>query len=104
MYAVIQENGSRQHRVVVGQKIKIEKLSEEVGSQIEFDKVLLVVDGSNATFGQPFIQGAKVTAKVVEAGRDDKIIVTKFKRRKHHMKRQGHRQHYLEVEIVSIAA
>ena len=101
MYAVIL-TGGKQYRVAEGQKLKIELLDVEAEKTVEFDKVLLVADGENITIGRPYVDGAKVTAKVIAHGRDKKIRVVKFKRRKQHLKWQGHRQYLTVVEITKI--
>ena len=101
MYAVI-VSGGKQHRVKEGETLKLEKLEVETGSSVEFDRVLLVVNGDDVKVGAPVVDGAKVTAEVVSHGRHDKINIIKFRRRKHHMKRQGHRQWFTEVKITGI--
>lgn len=101
MYAVI-ATGGKQYRVTEGQVLRLEKLTSEVGQQHEFEKVLLLSDGEKSTLGAPYIEGAKVHAEVVEHGRAAKVKILKFKRRKHHMKRMGHRQHYTAVRIKTI--
>ncbi len=101
MYAVI-VSGGKQHRVVEGETLKLEKIETETGGAIEFDRVLMIVDGDTIQIGAPVVEGAKVTAEVVSHGRADKIHIIKFRRRKHHMKRQGHRQWYTEVKITGI--
>ena len=103
MYAVI-ESGGKQHRVVEGETLKLEKLEVATGETLEFDKVLLVNDGSAAKVGTPLVVGAKVTAEVVAHGRHDKVKIVKFRRRKHSMKQAGHRQWYTEVKITGISA
>ncbi|PIQ43166.1 MAG: 50S ribosomal protein L21 [Gammaproteobacteria bacterium CG11_big_fil_rev_8_21_14_0_20_46_22] len=103
MYAVI-ETGGKQYKVAQGQRLKVEKLDLEAGNTVEFNKVMLLADGVNITLGQPFVEGAMVEADVVSHGRHRKIKILKFKRRKHHMKRQGHRQGYTEIEIKAIKA
>lgn len=102
MYAVI-ASGGKQHRVTEGERLKLEKIDAEVGANIEFDQVLLVGSGEDIKIGQPVVEGAKVTAEVVAHGRGDKIRIIKFRRRKHHMKRMGHRQWFTEVRITGIA-
>ncbi|WP_416885818.1 50S ribosomal protein L21 [Marinospirillum sp.] len=102
MYAVI-KSGGKQYRVKEGQTLKLEKIEVATGESIQFDEVLLVSDGENIKVGAPVVAGAKVTAEVVDHGRGDKIRIIKFRRRKHHMKRQGHRQWYTEVKITGIA-
>ena len=103
MYAVI-KSGGKQHRVVEGEVLKLELIDAEPGSAIEFDEVLLVADGGDVKIGAPVVEGSKVTAEVVTHGRGDKIKIIKFRRRKHHMKRMGHRQWYTEVKITGISA
>ncbi|MCL1482629.1 MAG: 50S ribosomal protein L21 [Marinobacter sp.] len=97
MYAVI-VSGGKQHRVKEGETLKLEKLEVETGSNIEFDRVLLIANGDDVNVGAPVVEGAKVTAEVVSHGRHDKIQIIKFRRRKHSMKRQGHRQWFTEVK------
>lgn len=101
MYAVI-VSGGKQHRVKEGETLKLEKLEVETGGSVEFDRVLLVANGDDVKVGAPVVDGAKVTAEVVSHGRHDKINIIKFRRRKHHMKRQGHRQWFTEVKITGI--
>ena len=101
MYAVI-VSGGKQHRVKEGETLKLEKLEVETGGSVEFDRVLLVANGDDVKVGAPVVDGAKVTAEVVSHGRHDKVNIIKFRRRKHHMKRQGHRQWFTEVKITGI--
>ena len=103
MYAVI-VSGGKQHRVKEGETLKLEKLEVETGGSVEFDRVLLVANGDDVKVGAPVVEGAKVTAEVVSHGRHDKVNIIKFRRRKHHMKRQGHRQWYTEIKITGITA
>ncbi|AMX01626.1 50S ribosomal protein L21 [Microbulbifer thermotolerans] len=103
MYAVI-ESGGKQHRVEEGEVLRLEKLEVATGETIDFDKVLMVVDGDKINIGAPVVDGAKVTAEVVSHGRGEKVKIIKFRRRKHSMKRQGHRQWYTEVKITGIKA
>jgi large subunit ribosomal protein L21 len=101
MYAVI-VSGGKQFRVIEGQTLKLEKISADVGDTIDFEHVLMIADGDQVKVGVPYVEGGKVVGSVVSHGRHDKIIILKFKRRKHHMKRMGHRQHYTEVKITQI--
>jgi len=101
MYAVI-VSGGKQHRVIEGEVLKLEKIEVETGGTIDFDRVLLVVNGEDVKIGEPNVAGAKVTAEVVSHGRHEKVKILKFKRRKHHMKQMGHRQWYTEVKITGI--
>ncbi len=103
MYAVI-VSGGKQYRVKEGQTVRLEKLPAELGSNVEFDRILLVGKGDDIKIGAPVVDGAKVTGEVVEHGRGKKVTILKFKRRKHHMKRQGHRQSFTEVKITGISA
>jgi large subunit ribosomal protein L21 len=102
MYAVIQ-TGGKQYRVSEGDTLRIEKLVADEGATVEIDKVLLVADGDNVRVGQPFIAGGKVTATVKSQGRAKKVHIIKFRRRKHHMKHQGHRQWFTELTITGIS-
>jgi large subunit ribosomal protein L21 len=101
MYAVI-ISGGKQHRVVEGETLKLEKIEAATESTIEFDQVLMVGEGADVKIGAPFVAGAKVTAEVIAQGRHKKVTIMKFKRRKHHMKRAGHRQWFTEVKITGI--
>lgn len=103
MYAVI-ETGGKQYRVSEGDTVRVEKLDAETGASVEIDKVLMVADDGRFTLGRPFVDGTKVTAEVTSHGRHDKIKIIKFRRRKHHMKRQGHRQWFTELKITGITA
>lgn len=103
MYAVIKAGG-KQYRVASGEKLRIEQLVAEVGSEIVLDQVLMVADGDNVTLGTPVLSGASVKAKVIGHGRGDKVRIFKMRRRKHYRKSQGHRQNYTEIEILGIAA
>ncbi|MGQ9426844.1 50S ribosomal protein L21 [Gilvimarinus sp. F26214L] len=104
MYAII-EAGGKQHRVSEGETLKLEKIKNvEAGGAVEFDRVLLVANGDDVKIGAPVVDGAKVTAEVIGNGRHDKVKIIKFRRRKHSMKRQGHRQWYTEVKITGIKA
>jgi len=104
MYAVI-KTGGKQYRVKEGEVLKIEKLELETGSAgsaVDFDQVLLIANGEDVKVGAPVVEGAKVSAEVVSHGRGDKVTIIKFRRRKHSMKRQGHRQWFTEVKITGI--
>ena len=103
MYAVI-ATGGKQYRVAEGDRLRVERLDEEEGAEIEFDRVLLVGDGDQITVGRPFVENGKVAATVKSHGRSGKIKVVKFKRRKNYLRRHGHRQHFTELEIKSITA
>lgn len=101
MYAVI-TSGSKQFTVREGDTLKLEKLDLDVGASVDFDQVLMVSNGDNIQIGKPFVSGCKVTASVVGQGRHKKILIVKFRRRKHHRKQMGHRQYFTEVKIDKI--
>jgi len=101
MYAVI-KTGGKQYRVSAGEKVKIESIPAEVGSQIELNQVLMVADGDKITAGTPLVAGAVVKATVVAHGRGEKVTIFKLRRRKHYRKTLGHRQNYTEIEINGI--
>lgn len=103
MYAVI-VTGGRQYRVAQGETLRVEKLDAEAGAELKLDQVLLVGSGEGVTVGAPLVEGASVSARVVGHGRGEKIRIVKFRRRKHHRKEMGHRQHYTEIEITGINA
>ncbi|SIS85370.1 50S ribosomal protein L21 [Neptunomonas antarctica] len=103
MFAVI-VSGGKQYRVKEGYTLKLEKLSAEAGTSIEFDRVLMVGNGDDVKVGLPTVEGAKVTAEVIGNGRGAKVTIIKFRRRKHSMTRQGHRQWFTEVKITGISA
>ncbi len=103
MYAVI-KTGGKQYKLAQGEVIRVEKLDAEEGSSVELDKVLMIADGESVNVGTPFIEGGKVTATVKSHGRAKKVEIMKFRRRKHHQKRTGHRQYYTEIEVTGISA
>jgi large subunit ribosomal protein L21 len=103
MYAVI-KTGGKQYKVEAGATLKVEKLVGDVGSKVVIDKVLMIADGDNTTIGAPLIAGATVNATVVSHGRADKVMIFKFRRRKHYRKTQGHRQSFTEIQIGEILA
>lgn len=103
MYAVI-KSGGKQHRVVEGERLKVELLNVEPGQTITFDDVLLVANGDNIQIGTPVVAGAKVTAEVLSHGRHDKVRIVKFRRRKHYRRQAGHRQYFTELKITGISA
>lgn len=101
MYAVIRAGG-KQYRVAAGQKLKIEKLTAEVGSEVVIDQVLAVGAGDEVKVGAPVVAGALVKAKILAHGLGDKVKIFKMRRRKHYQKHQGHRQGFTEIEITGI--
>ncbi len=103
MYAVVNIAG-QQFRVAKNEKLVAPRLSGEEGSQVEFDQVLMLGEGKNVKIGQPYVAGAKVTAKIVKHDKADTVIVYKKKRRKGYEKRNGHRQAQTRVQIEDIIA
>ena len=103
MYAVI-KTGGKQYRVSACQKIKVEQMPADVGSEITLDQILMVGEGESVKIGTPVIEGATVKATVLSQGRHDKVKIFKMRRRKHDIKHQGHRQNYTELRIEAISA
>ena len=103
MYAIVR-TGGKQYQVTAGDRLKVEKLEGEVGATVELADVLLVVDGENVRIGRPQVEGAKVSATIIEQGRHKKIIVFKKKRRKGYQVKRGHRQLYTALNIDAISA
>ena len=102
MYAII-ETGGKQYRAEQGKIIRVEKLPAEKGESVTFDKILMLNDDAAVKIGNPYLEGCNVEGKVVSQGREKKIIVFKFKRKKNYSRKQGHRQPYTEVLINSIS-
>ena len=102
MYAVI-KTGGKQHKVAEGEILKVEKLKASEGEPIDITDVLLIEKDGEVTLGSPFIEGAKVTAKILRHGKTDKVTIIKMKRRKDYRKKQGHRQNYSEIQIEQIS-
>ena len=103
MYAVI-VTGGKQYRVAPGDTLRVEKLDTPEGESVQLDQVLMVADGDDIKLGAPYVEGGHVTAKVKGHGRGRKVEIIKFRRRKHHMKQQGHRQAYTELEVIEVSA
>ncbi|MEA3276169.1 MAG: 50S ribosomal protein L21 [Pseudomonadota bacterium] len=103
MYAVIQ-TGGKQYRVAEGDVLKIEKIAADEGASVELDKVLMVADGDDVKVGKPYLEGGKVTATVKAHGRAKKVKIIKFRRRTQHLKHQGHRQWFTQLEVTGINA
>lgn len=101
MYAII-ETGGKQYRVSEGDVLFIEKLDVDADSEVEFDKVLAVGNDGELNFGSPFVENAKVTAKVLKHGKGKKITVFTYRPKKNLKRKMGHRQLYTKVEISSI--
>lgn len=103
MYAVIR-TGGKQYRIQVGEKLKVEQIEAQSGSELILDQVLMIADGEKISMGSPLVEGATVSATVLGQGRHDKIRIFKMRRRKHYQKHQGHRQNYTEIQITGIAS
>jgi large subunit ribosomal protein L21 len=103
MYAVI-KTGGKQYKVAAGDKIKIEQMPADIGTEITLDQVLAVGSGESIVVGSPLVAGATVSVTVLSQGRHDKVMIFKMRRRKHYRKTQGHRQNYTEVVISKIAS
>ncbi len=96
------KTGGKQYVVSPGQKLKIEKLEVEVGKEIIFDQVLLTEKASKVEVGMPLVEGATVTAKVLNQGRGAKVIAFKYKAKKRYKVKKGHRQSFTEVEVTKV--
>lgn len=103
MYAVI-KTGGKQYKVSAGEKLKVEQIPADVGTEIVIDQVLAVGSGEQLAVGAPLVSGATVSATILSHGRGDKVRIFKMRRRKHYQKRQGHRQNYTELFIGTIAS
>lgn len=103
MYAIL-ETGGKQYRVAEGESCRVERLPAEVGTEISFDRVLVVGEGDNLLVGSPVVAGASVKALVKSHGKGRKIIVYKYKAKKNYRRKQGHRQPYTELYIKKIEA
>lgn len=101
MYAVV-KTGGKQYRVSKGDRVRIEKIPGEVGTEVNFDQVLMIGGTEDVKVGTPVVSGATVTARIVKQDRSKKVMVFKFKRRQGYKKKQGHRQAYTQVEITGI--
>ena len=100
MYAII-ETGGKQYTVEAGDKLRVEKLDAKEGDVVTFDKVVFV-SGDEPKVGTPYVEGAKVEAKVLAQAKAKKVIVSKYKSKKNERKKNGHRQPYTLVEISGI--
>ena len=103
MYAVI-ETGGKQYRVQEGDTIFVEKLGAEEGADVTFDKVVALGKDDGLVTGTPYVEGTRVTAKLLKNGKSKKIVVFKFKAKKNYRNKKGHRQPYTKVQIEKIEA
>jgi len=103
MYAVI-ETGGKQYKVAPGEIVNVERLKADVGGEVQFQKVLMVIDEETVQIGTPIIEGASVTAEIIEHGKARKVTVFKKKRRKGYKVKRGHRQQFTAVAIKAISA
>lgn len=101
MYAIIQ-TGGKQYKVAEGEILKIEKLEGGAGDKLTLDQVLMIKDESGTRIGTPIVKDALVTVEVIEQGREKKIIVYKYKKRKNYRRKQGHRQAYTKIKVEKI--
>ncbi len=104
MYALI-ESGGKQYKVSEGTVLKVEKLEAAAGDHLSIDKVLMVNDeNGNIKVGNPLVSNARVEVEVMEQGREKKVVVFKYKRRKNYRKKQGHRQPFTRIKVLKIEA
>jgi large subunit ribosomal protein L21 len=101
MYAIFRAAG-KQFRAEQGKTLRLPRLDAEPGTKLTFDEVLLASDGETVRAGTPLVKGASVTAEVVAEGKEPKIYVFKFKRRKNYRRKTGHRQHFTEVRVTGL--
>ncbi|MCC6758072.1 MAG: 50S ribosomal protein L21 [Candidatus Omnitrophica bacterium] len=102
MYAIVQI-GTSQYKVEEGSTIAASRVPAEIGKTINLDKVLLIADGNTVTVGQPYVPGAKVSAKVVEQGLGEKVVAFKFRKRKDSIQKIGYRKKLTALNIVKIS-
>ncbi|MDD2569143.1 MAG: 50S ribosomal protein L21 [Clostridia bacterium] len=103
MYAII-ESGGKQYKVAEGDVVRVELLKAEVGETIELDRVLAINGDAGMQLGNPVVEGAKVSAKVIEHGKGKKVVVFRYKAKKNVRKKNGHRQPFTALEIQKINA
>lgn len=101
MYAIV-ETGGKQYRVAEGDVITVERLNANEGDEVTLDRVLMVAGDGGVKVGAPLVEGAKVTATVVDVGKHPKILVFKYKPKKNYRRRYGHRQPYTRLKITKI--
>jgi large subunit ribosomal protein L21 len=103
MYAVVQ-TGGKQYRVETGQTIRVERLDGDVGKEVEIAEVLLVADGEKLAIGRPRVEGARVRAEIVKQGKERRLVIFNYRRRKRYRRKQGHRQPFTALKITAIEA
>lgn len=103
MYVLVEIKG-KQYKAEEGALLRVDKIEKEAGEELEFDSVLMVSDGDSTKVGQPYVEGAKISATLEEQVRDKKVLVYKFKRRKGYRRKQGHRQQYSLIKVQKITA
>jgi len=105
MSIAIIKTGGKQYKIKKDAILKIEKIEGEIGSEIQFDKVLLLSDekGEDVKIGQPYLEGAKIKAEILEQGKAKKIIILKYKAKTRQRTRNGHRQLYTKIRINEFA-
>jgi len=101
MYAVIQ-TGGKQYKIAEGEILKVEKLEGGAGDKLTLDQVLMIKDESGTRIGTPTVKDAKITVEVIEQGREKKITVYKYKKRKNYRRKQGHRQAFTKIKVEKI--
>jgi len=102
MYAVV-KSGGKQHRVSVGDIVKVEKLDGQVGDKVNLQEVLLVAKEGQVQLGRPLVEGAQVQAEIVDQGKHRKVLIFKYKRRKRYRRKTGHRQPFTALKVLDIA-
>ncbi len=103
MYALVEIAG-KQYKAEAGTQLKVDKLAGSAGDTVTFDSVLMVSDGTSVTVGAPFVKGAAVTGTIDGFGRDPKITVFKYKKRKRYKRTRGHRQHFAMITVKDVQA
>lgn len=100
MYAIV-TTGGKQYKVCENDVINVEKLDAKVGDKVNLD-VMMLVDGDKVTNGNPIVKGAEVVAEVIEQGKEDKVVIFKYKAKKNYRRKQGHRQPFTALKIISV--
>jgi large subunit ribosomal protein L21 len=103
MYAIVRIAG-RQYRAEAGQTLDVDRLPQEIGEKVVLNEVMLIGDGDQTVIGQPFVDGAAVTATVEDQFRGEKILVFKYRQRTNYRRRQGHRQYHTRLRIQEISS